>query len=168
MKITCRQYRSNLVAYYDQELPEHKMRALAQHLETCSACAQEFESLQKALTAIADIPVIQPSSDYDRVFWNKIRAMQHEQKKKLWDLASPLRFLFAQHRAITASVGIALCLCIASFVALRHQKELAADERAIAEHLDLFAHYEVIAQSDALEHFEIIKDLDSFAEDADR
>lgn len=168
MNRACRRCRKDLVAYYDSELTADRMRAVADHLEGCPDCSSEFSSLQEAMAEITEPQTITPSPDYDLLFWNKIRALRSEKEARQWKLLEPLRILFARRSALVASACIALCLCMATIITLRHNRTPSAEELALARHMELFANYDVIEKSDALEHFELITVLDTLAEDAGR
>ena len=143
------------------------MRAVADHLSACPECSSDLLSLQKAMAELMELQTITPSPDYDLVFWNKIKALRAEKEARQWNLFTQLQTLFGRHKALVATACIVLCLCMATIITLsRRHSAPAAEELALARYMELFANYEIIEKSDALEHFELITVLDTLAEDA--
>ncbi|MCX8043841.1 MAG: zf-HC2 domain-containing protein [Desulfobacterota bacterium] len=166
MNKSCKKCRADLVAYYDRELSAKRMREIADHIAACPTCADEFSVLQETLSAVPAFPEIQPSADYDRTFWEKIRAVRATREQhRWWGVRAVLSLIRFQRPVFIAAAGVCVCLCFAALFAVRHQRQLDPEERAVAQQLDLFAHYDIIRQSDALEHFELIRVLDAFVED---
>jgi len=107
--------------------------------------------------------VIEPSADYDRVFWDKIRTLRAAQANRRTAFLAPLWALLSRRGAFAATGALVLCVCVAVFLVARNSRNLSPDELAVARHMDLFANYEVIEKSEALEHFEVISMLDALA-----
>lgn len=166
MNKLCALCRKNIVAYLDRELPEHQTRTFAKHLEGCPDCRHELAQLQEALQQLPALPLIQPSSDYDRIFWDKIRVLRSKKIDRRHGLFTSVWMFLTQRTGIAATAAITVCLSLATFFALRSPRELSRDEIMIARDIELFSNMEIIENSDALEHFEVIKQLDAFAEDA--
>ena len=63
----------------DGEIPDSVKARLTPHLEGCSACQGELESI-KAFQGILrnHPPTIEPSEDFERVFWQKALERQKE------------------------------------------------------------------------------------------
>lgn len=166
MNNQCSLFRKNIVAYLDRELPDHQAGTLAEHLKGCPDCRHELAQLQEALQQLPALPLIQPSGDYDRVFWDKIRALRSKKIDRRQSLFSSVWLFLTRRTGFTATAAIAVCLSLATFFALRSPRELSRDDIMIARDIELFSNMEVIENSDALEHFEVIQQLDAFAEDA--
>lgn len=65
----CARVRSLLSPYLDGDLAPTPARAVGGHLESCSACARHYDSLQQALGMLADLPALLPSEGIaSRVF----------------------------------------------------------------------------------------------------
>lgn len=161
MTKSCKECRADLVAYHDRELPDRDMRIVREHLAQCGDCRREFEFLQEALQQVEAPALIAPSDGYDRLFWDKVRALRNARADRRTGLLSPLWALLSRRGAFVATGALALCVCIGTLWVVRGPREPSGDELAMARHMDLFANYEVIEKSEALEHFEVISMLDA-------
>ncbi len=162
----CSVFQKNSIAYLDGELPAHQARSIAEHLAACSDCRHELDRLRAALQQLPELPLIQPSREYDRIFWDKIRALRSKKVERRDGFFASAWLLLTRRTGIAATATVAVCLSLATFFALRFPRDLSRDEIMIARDIELFSNLELIENSDALEHFEVIKQLDAFAEDA--
>ncbi len=65
----------------DGEIPDAVKTRLTPHLEGCSTCQGELESLKTFHGILRSQPsVIEPSKDFERLFWQKVT----ERKKEPW------------------------------------------------------------------------------------
>lgn len=59
-KTECDNVREWLSPYLDGELDSDERQRVASHLESCQACREEYASLQKTVSLVQRIPVIEP------------------------------------------------------------------------------------------------------------
>ena len=113
------------------------------------------------MDAILDLDPIEPSEGFDRIFYQKLTIIKEESEKKesFWP-ADIIRLVLNRNYALTASAAFAILFFIVTFSMMKPQKEISPQEIRIAENFDLFFDLEVIEQSEALEHFEVINLLD--------
>lgn len=162
MSRACRKCRNNLVAYMDKELSEKDARYTAEHITSCAECRQEFQQLHDVFETLPTVPLLQPSDDFDRVFWEKVRSIRHatpnrEQGKWFSEVVS---FCCARRMSFAASAVFAVFICAISFFALNPRHEIPQNELVIAKDIELFSNMDVIENSEALDDFEIINMLD--------
>ena len=168
MKLTCIKHHRNLVAYVDGELPKARAARLELHLRTCDSCSADVRALGQ-LSGLAPPAEIEPSADFDRVFWARLaEARQQKAPSALSQAFFSAKSFFASPAGLSLSVGLAMGVFMVSLylmrpvtqVSLPRQQELKA-----AAELDLYANFDVIQNSEALENFELIEMLDQLKQD---
>jgi anti-sigma factor RsiW len=169
MKLTCIKHHRNLAAYVDGELPPDKAARLELHLRSCDCCSADVRELGQ-LSGLAPPAEIEPSADFDRVFWTRLaEARQEKSPAALSHVFFPAKSFFTSPAGLSLSAGLAMGVFIISLYLMRpvtpaappQQQELMA-----AAELDLYANFEVIQNSEALENFELIEALDELKQDA--
>jgi hypothetical protein len=76
---TCQDCQSSFSAYLDGAVGGHQMQQIAQHLETCAACAGEFAALRAMQQSLATLGPAKPPIDLGL----RLRlAISHEQAKR--------------------------------------------------------------------------------------
>lgn len=60
----CRDITNDLSAFIDGELPADRLKAIAAHVERCSACAAHVAELRRVSAGIAAIPAAQPPPQF--------------------------------------------------------------------------------------------------------
>ncbi len=165
MHRACKHCRKELVAYHDGELSERVRQRVSEHLDRCADCRTELDALRTALALLAAPPEIEPSADYDRRFWDKIRHIRTERAENRARLADGFWRLLSRRSALAGAAALAVCVCLATLIAVRSPRQPSGEELVIAQNIDLFENLEIIEKSEALEQFELISVLDAFAKD---
>ena len=135
----------------DGELSGHEETMFAKHLKMCNICQKELEILRFSDNAILNIPEIEPSTGFDRAFWDKIDTI--EAKKSRW--AIPFDILFGKVRPQLLAACSVIVVAGAVFFMTRPYAP-GEDDILIAENLELLQDYEVIDNLDLLENWETI------------
>ncbi|HEY2093287.1 MAG TPA: hypothetical protein VGJ81_15500 [Thermoanaerobaculia bacterium] len=86
-----------LVAHYysDDDAPA----AANEHLESCPACAAEFDAISRVLALVKDAPIPERGDDYGEQVWNRLR----------WRLGAPSRHKQWQWLSVAAVLAMGLC-----------------------------------------------------------
>ena len=133
LTVTCEQVRSELSAFYDEELTVADRIAIFDHLQSCAACrleADDLEAISEALHATARVEDVAVMPGLNRLQADILERWDAEERASL---RRAIRSLFDDGRAST-SVGIAvvasLCLACGAFVLaqspIRHPESLKA------------------------------------------
>ena len=98
-----------------------------EHLRECAKCRLQFASLEQSLDELRDVPVPQPSPDFERRIWHRLEN-QLPRRRSRWPL-------------VVASGAVAACLLIgfgwkASIPGVVPAKENPVLREALAEHLE--------------------------------
>jgi anti-sigma factor RsiW len=146
---------SLLSALSDGELSGEESEAIRHHLESCPLCRQRFEGMRKADAVVRGVALIDPSPDFDRVFWRKIADLENREKSRfrIGSLLSGWRPFFA--------TGVAAAITAAILIYTGQNKNSTQDEAVIAQNIELLQDYDVIEQLDILEHW---NDLETIRE----
>ncbi len=77
--MNCRDLKKQIYQMLDGEIPNAIKGELSLHLEGCSTCQGDLKSI-KAFHGILrrNLPTIEPSKDFERVFWQKALERQKE------------------------------------------------------------------------------------------
>lgn len=131
----------DLTALADGALPEERAREVRAHLAGCADCKAEQARLSAALSLLSRLPAAPEPSPF---FGTRLAAAIAEEERKPRGLLERLsvRWRLAIPAGAVAAAGLA------AFLGVRAQR---AEERAIAEHLELLSDYEVVASLDAVE-----------------
>jgi hypothetical protein len=126
----CREAKEWVLAGSDIPLVAETERALRAHLESCVACATEAQDMQRLRSWIADLPLEEPSPQFDWRLRLRLSKAEHEMAPPLFEpevrrLAPRLEFWSA------AAVAAAVVLAVGLF-ALRPQP--AGPEGRLVEH----------------------------------
>lgn len=146
MSKPCQQSK-RLSAYLDGELSQVQSDAVKAHLDTCAECQRVFEILRHNDTLVRDLPVMEPSADFDRTFWKKVDALEAGTHRPSW-----VRSLFGGWRPVWA--GAMAGLVVAALIYSNTTDPLTPEEVFIAEHMELLEEFDLIGQLDMLEHME--------------
>ena len=170
MKLTCIQYHRDLTAYVDGELPPDRAARLERHVRSCAACSADVKALGQ-LSRLAPPAEIEPSADFDRIFWTRLAEARREKAPSALEQALvSAKLFFASPAGLTLSVGLAMGIFVASLYLMRPGTPASLppqqrQELMAAAELDLYANFEVIQNSEALENFELIEMLDELKQD---
>jgi anti-sigma factor RsiW len=157
----------DLAAYVDGELPPDRAVRIERHVQSCSSCSAVVAGLRQ-VNALPPLPVIEPSADFDRIFWTKLAGVRQEQEAHhgpgRW--RSVARSFFTRPAGLSLAAGFALGVFVVTLYLLRPPHAvLPQQEIMAAADLDLYANLDVIQNSEALEHFELIQVLDELKQD---
>lgn len=77
--MNCRESKKYIYQMLDGEIPDSVKARLTPHLEGCSACQGELESIKTFQGILrSHLFTIEPSKDFERVFWQKALERQKE------------------------------------------------------------------------------------------
>ena len=148
----------DLTAYLDGALAPAERDEVAAHLATCEACRAEHDRLAAALAALALLPPAPaPSPTFEQRFYARLateRAAEAERRTFLDRVA---------WRWFGPGLAAAAAAAVMIYAGARHR----ADERFLADHLDLFESYEVVASLDAVDgpdDVQVVAHLDELRE----
>jgi hypothetical protein len=81
----CKETLLELEAYLNGELEEKKSKAISEHLEKCINCKRELDALLQQNETLKQLEPIEPSPNFDTVFWQKVtEAEQSAIKENSW------------------------------------------------------------------------------------
>jgi anti-sigma factor RsiW len=126
-----------LVALLDGELPEAERSRVEGHLVVCPDCRARRELLQGALASLSKAAPLEPSADLRR---RVLAAVDAEPR----GLMERFRALLSTRFLVPAAAGLAAALFLVVSVG-REQPVGAGEELEVAERLDLFEDYDVVA-----------------------
>lgn len=163
MSRDCKKIQNDLTAYLDGELAGKQSLFVSGHLTTCPSCRQELETLRESLALVLEWKDIEPSADFDRVFWKKVAGYEEQQSRKPGIFSLVWSLLTANY--IATPVALALLLLI-TFFQSKAPQELGLQDKYMIMHADLFLNMDVIDKKEALENFEVIEVLDELEQDS--
>ena len=74
--MNCRHILNSLSAYLDRELSGEQMMTVRSHLESCSECQTELESLKLIKKDLYSLPLHEPSEQLQHEVMRKVRALE--------------------------------------------------------------------------------------------
>jgi anti-sigma factor RsiW len=134
--MTCADRREALLAYLEQELGSTERADLEAHLAGCEACRLALEAERRLSGALASLPAVEPSRDFEARFWARIA--REKDAPVGWR-----RRLFTWRLAL--ALGGAAAAVVAVVLAVRAPSEPDVD-------------LQIVANSD--EDYEILEDPD--------
>ena len=126
----------HLSALLDGELPDLERARVEEHLKSCAACAAERDGLAAAMKSLAAVAPVEPSAALRRAVLAAVDGEPQGLRARFQALFS-IRFLVPAAAAAGAVAVLAL--------AARPPDPAAAEDLAIAEHLELLQDYDVVA-----------------------
>lgn len=145
---------SLLSALLDGELSGKTADAVKRHVEGCRACRDQLAALERADGMVRKMPVLAPSADFNRTFWQKVEQLEASPRRLLgW------RWWLTGWRPMLAG-GLA-GLAVAVYVAMGPQKALTPEEMFIADNIELLDDFEVIRHLDMLESWEALDTMET-------
>ena len=148
-------YESRLSSFLDGELSESEKAAMFSHLSSCEVCRQILEGYQQIDIWIKDLSKLEPSTNFDRTFKEKLIAKEAESGWRQY-----FGFLFNQWRPLLAA-AITGCFLVGIFLYHGHDKDsLTPEDILIVENIDFFQNLEIIQQLELFENWDSIRDLD--------
>lgn len=185
--MTCESIQEELVAYRDGELSEHEQFSIATHLATCAECAREEAQLIKMAGFLTSMERITPSPNFATSFWERIEQekargtvqppsrlpVQGNAFVRWWQ---ELRATLTTWQVVPAFAAAASVLIFFGYlmtssskppsVVKAPQEKSAANAPApealanVAEKLEFFVNYKVIADLERLSHFDEIAEVE--------
>jgi anti-sigma factor RsiW len=165
MKLSCMMYLRNVVAFVDSELPPDRAARLDRHLQSCSSCSAVVADLRR-INALQPPPEIAPSPDFDSMFRTKLAGQSRVQELSAMPRLSLAWSFLIRPAGLALSSGLAMVV-FAVFLFLMRPPHAALPQQEVmaAKDLDLYANFDVIQNSEALENFELIQMLDELDQD---
>jgi anti-sigma factor RsiW len=142
-----------LSALMDDELSPEQNAAIRRHMQTCPACRQHFEALQRTDAMVKGMQPLAPSADFDRNFWRKVADLENRRTGRSW-----LRAMLTGWRPVLAS-GLAAGIAAAIFIYTAHDNGPTLEEAIIAQNMELLQNYDVIDHLNLLEHWDAIETM---------
>ncbi len=68
----CKKIKKNLLRYFEKQLDEVFSQKIAEHLNNCTQCNEEYKLIKNMQDALLNLEEIEPTSDYKDKFWNKV------------------------------------------------------------------------------------------------
>lgn len=96
-KMNCTDIKTLLDDHLDNDLLVHEQRAIEMHINNCSACQQSKKDAQVVREALASLPVVDPSIDFEQRVFAQVR-------KQNQGIQNDRRFLNGFVTALAASV----------------------------------------------------------------
>ncbi|HEY3446621.1 MAG TPA: zf-HC2 domain-containing protein [Myxococcales bacterium] len=128
-----------LTALLDGELSDLERARVEEHLKACATCAAEREALCAAMKSVsAFAEPIEPSPALRRAVLAAVDAEPRGLKAR-W------KALFSARFVVPASLAAAAAIILLVVVGSRAPDGAAAEDWAVAEHLELLQDYEVVA-----------------------
>lgn len=79
----------NLSAYLDNELSQEEKQKVSEHLKNCKNCVEEIKVLSKLNNLVNKQKEIEPSSNFNMKFWERVRKDEDKKKAGLFWLPLP-------------------------------------------------------------------------------
>ncbi len=140
-----------LSALLDGELPPEEKQAVERHLRSCPDCRRQMEALARNDGLLRQMPALQPSDGFDRVFWEKVERLPAPSPRRPW--------LLTGWRPLLAG-GVA-GLAVAVLIAYGPHKAPSPEDMFIAEHMEMLEDYDLIRNLDMLENWEVLETMDT-------
>jgi hypothetical protein len=88
----------DLVLHYYGEMPSEEEGRAAAHLASCSACQQNYTTLQRVMAFVDSAPGVEPAEGFERIAWARLEPALAQTRRGgwiAWFLFSPSRLAFA-------------------------------------------------------------------------
>ncbi len=147
-----------LTAFLDGALATAERAQVEAHLAACASCRAERDRLAKAMALLGRLPAAPaPSGTFEARFHARLAACRAAWWRPL------LHDFLAWRRLAPGLAGAVVAATVLVYAGARHR----ADERSMAEHLDLLESYEVVASVGVVEgadDVQVVAHLDQLAE----
>jgi anti-sigma factor RsiW len=167
LKRGCSACRAELAAYLDHELGSVGLRRVAAHLAGCAECREELDLLRACQENMRAWEPVECSADFERLFWNRLSGLRRDVRPERPGFIARFLLSLRPRLALAATAVCALLVVVAGVVGLRHDGRLPPDKIPVAWDMELFMNMEVIQNSEALEHFDLISLLDVLGGESD-
>lgn len=140
--MNCKKCERYYTTYIDRQLNDKQEELFEKHLESCSHCKDEFARFKKIVSVTVDLPVLQPSSDFDRILQTKLAD-----DEAVTSLRSPYRWNF-----VYALVVVCLFIAIAG-VYVHNFLEHQLDKKQIIANRKIMPMIPVNTDNSIITHF---------------
>jgi anti-sigma factor RsiW len=147
--MSCERMESRILGYVDGRLKESERLELEKHLSTCAPCRVRVEEFRSVSGLLDELPVIEPSPEFDTRVRALVAAEPVKQSWWAWLHVSP-RVAFAASMLLLA--GIWLGVYRQPQVQLPWSNPQVADEQMMQD-------LPVLEDHDVLTNFEPLKEL---------
>ncbi len=159
----CRDVNNNLSAYLTGELKPQLNKKVEEHLKVCESCSTELSEIERLYKRLDGLETVEPSPDFARAFWNKVREVEGAEKEGWFD-----RLGWIIRWEVALSTALILIILIAGYnfweISKVTKTETASnaspDIVKITKDIDFYRNYEIIKEMDTLIKLEE-KDLPS-------
>ena len=103
--MSCERIGSRLLGYIDGRLKESEKREVEKHLATCSPCSMRVEEFRAVSGLLDELPVIEPSPEFDTRVHALVAAEPVKQNWWAWLKVSP-RVAFAASMLLLAAIWV--------------------------------------------------------------
>ena len=153
--MNCKQARESLELLMAGQLSGQKAGDVRVHLASCATCAAELNAEQWAEVLPVLDETIEPSGDFSRQFYAKLRARPEPWWKRIMAWGWPRQL---------AATGTLAALFLAGVFVVRYphsaqNRAASLNDFAVAETLPLLEDMPVVSNLDLLEDFDTIEDL---------
>lgn len=146
-----------LWAFLDNELPDSQALDVHRHLGTCSDCLKKLQDMKETYDLLENFPEVEPSSAFDRTFWQKIADEGAHQKARNWKGFFPFSWRPVLTAGLAASMAVGLFFGIFQY---RSHQSFSQEDIFMAENIELLSDYDLIRHLDLLEYWETIDGIE--------
>ena len=150
----------------DHELSETEMSEIKLHLQNWPECRALLSRLKETTDLLLTMPEIEPSSEFDIRFQEKLAATTAPGKvlvKRIQPWTTMGRristMLFSTWRPY--AIGAAAMGILAAFIFLKTGDALTPDEVLLTENLEILQEYEILTDLDFFEYLDIVENRNS-------
>ena len=148
---------SVLSAYLDGELSAPQSQEVRRHIADCRRCRRELNRLEQTDRMIKEMDGVEPSPGFDRAFWDQVEAWETRRAGHWWH-----RWALPAWRPALAA-GLCAGLALAVFVSTRPDRGVTAEDRFIAENIEMLDNYDLIHNLEILENWDAINAVKEFS-----
>jgi anti-sigma factor RsiW len=153
----CHEIKKLIPLYLDHELGEVDRQRVEGHVQSCPDCRREARAIEKSWDLLVEIKAVEPDPNYRARFWQSVDA----QMPWYAGIYRNVLAVFQQRRWAPALAGALIVALISTIIAVQFLKK--PNELAVVAELDE-AEFEMVANIDLAEHYEIIDELDFFTD----
>lgn len=106
----CTEISKHIDGYLDKQLTPRELLAFEQHVSGCSECAEKLETAESLLAGLKNLPVPQPSANFEQRVFAEVRR-QHQENGRQHHI-----FRFATGFATAVLAGLAIWLVFIVYI----------------------------------------------------
>jgi anti-sigma factor RsiW len=114
----CEQVHDLLGAYCAEELDDHEMMEIRQHLAACKVCEREHREMALVMNALGSFEAIEPSADFRDRVWERIE--ESETRKRVFWLAAFAGLLARNRRLVVTGCIVFAVSLLTGVYSLQH------------------------------------------------